>query len=73
MRLTHIVTVRFFAVFVALVALTSTHVGGQAGRAARVAGELPRTPDNHPDFQGVWNAGTITPLNGPLSSQTNRR
>ena len=62
MRHTHIVTVGFFAVFVAL---TSTHVGGQAGRAARVAGEVPRTPDNHPDFQGVWNAGTITPLERP--------
>lgn len=22
----------------------------------------PRTPDGHPDFQGIWNNGTLTPL-----------
>jgi hypothetical protein len=25
-------------------------------------GKGPRTPDGHPDFQGIWNNGTLTPL-----------
>ena len=27
--------------------------------------KLPRTPDNQPDLQGIWNNGTITPLERP--------
>jgi hypothetical protein len=26
---------------------------------------VPRTPDGHPDLQGIWNAATITPLERP--------
>jgi hypothetical protein len=33
-------------------------------RSARVQPSSvgPRTPDGHPDFQGIWNNGTLTPL-----------
>ena len=30
-------------------------------------GALPRTPDGHPDFQGVWTSATIIPLERPAS------
>src|SRR5215471_10199791 len=26
---------------------------------------IPRTPDGHPDFQGVWTNGTVTPMERP--------
>src|ERR1043165_1961270 len=26
---------------------------------------VPRTPDGHPDLQGTWNSGTLTPLERP--------
>jgi hypothetical protein len=26
---------------------------------------VPRTPDGHPDFQGIWNTSTLTPLERP--------
>jgi hypothetical protein len=28
---------------------------------------LPRTPDGHPDFQGIWNNSTQTPLQRPVA------
>jgi len=36
--------------------------------AALILGQsrtLPRTPDGHPDFQGVWDTSTLTPLERP--------
>src|ERR1700685_3440722 len=31
---------------------------------AQISGKWvgPRTPDGHPDFQGIWNNSTLTPL-----------
>jgi hypothetical protein len=29
------------------------------------AGAVPRTPDGHPDFQGLWDYRTVTPLERP--------
>lgn len=29
------------------------------------AGPLPRTPDGHPDLQGIWTTATLTPLERP--------
>jgi hypothetical protein len=49
------------AVVVLLVFATSTHFAGQA--PAKWA--VPRTPDGHPDIQGVWSFATITPLERP--------
>ncbi len=33
--------------------------------AAKANASVPRTPDGHPDFQGVWTNATITPLVRP--------
>src|ERR1700694_5263615 len=32
-----------------------------------LAGQLPRTPDGHPDLQGIWTNATITPLERPAA------
>ena len=29
----------------------------------------PRTPDGHPDLQGVWVNNTVTPFEGPTNSR----
>jgi len=44
--------------------------GGQAPTAAATGSAattwtVPRTPDGHPDLQGLWNAATLTPLERP--------
>src|ERR1700722_15019318 len=41
-----------------LLAVTAALIFGQART-------LPRTPDGQPDFQGVWDASTLTPLERP--------
>jgi hypothetical protein len=51
-------TAASFALFVALAA-------GQAARPAAKAGAVPRTPEGRPDFQGVWNFSSLTPLERP--------
>jgi len=35
------------------------------GAATKSSQALPRTPDGHPDFQGFWSNGTLTPLERP--------
>src|SRR3984957_2287461 len=47
---------RFLAIVDAIAVLTSAPVAGQT-----------RTPDGHPDLQGVWTNATITPLERPKS------
>jgi hypothetical protein len=49
------------AVVALLVFATSTPFAGQAPAKWVV----PRTPDGHPDLQGVWSFATITPLERP--------
>jgi hypothetical protein len=38
---------------------------GQSAKAPAAAKAAPRTPDGHPDFEGVWTNATITPLERP--------
>ena len=58
---------------VALLALAQAHIGGQTPAApaqpaaARPASAIPRTPDGHPDFQGIWINGTTTPFERPAN------
>ena len=40
-----------------------------AAKAARKS-SLPRTPDGHPDMQGVWTHGTLTPFERPAALGT---
>jgi hypothetical protein len=46
-----------------LVSLVSLHVSGFAAGAPPVS----RTPDGHPDLQGIWNNSTQTPLQRPVA------
>src|SRR5258705_5859787 len=57
-------------VAVAVVALAEVSIAGQAparaGRAAQSSAAA-RTPDGHPDFQGMYNVATLTPVERPES------
>jgi len=50
------------AVVIAVASLSSSTIAGQAGGRVYVA---PRTPDGHPDLQGVWANNDATPLERP--------
>jgi hypothetical protein len=49
--------------------LLATGYGGSvvAGQRAGGTSRLPRTPDGHPDLQGLWNNSTQTPLQRPAA------
>jgi len=49
---------RCFAAIGPLALVLSVHLAAQA---------LPRTPDGHPDLEGVWTNATITPLERPAA------
>ena len=57
---------RWFVAAVALVIAASMPFAAQAPRAEAPAAAarwvMPRTPDGHPDLQGVWSYATITPV-----------
>ena len=52
---------RSFAMSAGLLLLTACAAVGQTSKAWKP----PRTPDGHPDLQGVWSNATITPLERP--------
>jgi len=57
---------RLFVVLFSLCALYCVSAFGQAQSApAAKALTAPRTPDGHPDLQGVWTNATLTPLQRP--------
>jgi hypothetical protein len=59
---------RWFVAAVALVIAASMPFAAQAPRPAAPAAAkwvMPRTPDGHPDLQGVWSYATITPVERP--------
>ncbi|HMJ83524.1 MAG TPA: hypothetical protein VK504_10175, partial [Vicinamibacterales bacterium] len=69
----HTVLVSGMVAVTALCAARS--LGAQAAKApaqtrakaapARAAATPPRTPDGHPDFQGLYDVATVTPLERP--------
>jgi hypothetical protein len=46
-------------------AMICAWLAGSAGAAFGQASALPRTPDGHPDFQGVWESRWLTPFERP--------
>jgi len=54
---------RFFLLTAALAMLTATSLVGQTGRSKTQA--IPRSPDGHPDLQGIWTNATLTQLERP--------
>src|SRR5438046_125651 len=59
---------RRVAAIVAVGAAVALPVAGQSSAAAPKASTsstVPRTPDGHPDLQGVWFFATLTPLQRP--------
>ena len=53
------------AAVTALVSLTAVPVAGQVAVDKGDTRMVPRTPDGHPDLQGVWDYRTLTPLERP--------
>jgi hypothetical protein len=74
--------VLFFGMLVAVTAvcaaLATKSLGAQAAQApaqtpakaapTRAAATLPRTPDGNPDFQGLYDVATVTPLERPAEA-----
>jgi len=72
---------RFLASLVALAVAALAHLSGQIATPAQTkpagvqkdlaaktkAGTIPRTPDGHPDLQGIWTNATLTPVERPLA------
>ncbi len=57
-------------IVIATLSLAAGSIAGQASSSAvqsqaRRSWTPPRTPDGHPDLQGIWNYSTITPLERP--------
>src|ERR1700716_3023538 len=57
------------AVLIAVTCLPPVPIIGQAGSSSAAAETwtLPRMADGQPDLQGVWDFGTLTPLERPRS------
>jgi hypothetical protein len=65
-RMSHRTFVGFFASWaVVFLMLAPAPVNGQGPRSAAkavVSKNIPRTPDGHPDLEGVWTNSSLTPL-----------
>jgi hypothetical protein len=53
------------ASLLALLAAAPFAAANAADRQHSKAAGVPRTPDGHPDLQGIWTSGTATPLERP--------
>ena len=65
MRVRLVVVARVLAIPVALGSLAPISVTAQPSSSA--ATSVPRTADGRPDLQGVWNFGSVTPLQRPAA------
>ena len=45
-----------------IIAVLAASVSAQSSKSA-----IPRTPDGHPDLQGVWTNATLTPMERPAA------
>jgi hypothetical protein len=54
-----------FAILIAAPAPGQTRSAARPEAQRNQAKAIPRTPDGHPDFQGVWTNATITPIERP--------
>ena len=59
--------VRVLVVLIAIASLAPVSATAQPSSSASAATSVPRTPDGHPDLQGVWDFGTVTPLQRPAA------
>ena len=62
MRLRFLMSLQVVAILVATGLVVPASVAGQSTDAGWT---LPRTPDGHPDLQGVWANNSATPLERP--------
>src|ERR1700686_460011 len=51
--------------FTLAIALFAVPVGGQVRPVGSKKWTAPRSPDGHPDLQGIWSNATITPFERP--------
>jgi len=58
-----IASVRVIAILFALGSLVPVSAAAQSSSSA--SSSVPRTPDGRPDLQGVWDFGSVTPLQRP--------
>ena len=65
MSVQRVAIVRVLAILIALGSLAPVSVAAQPSSSA--AASVPRTPDGQPDLQGVWDFGSVTPLQRPAA------
>ena len=58
-----VASMRVIAILFALGSLVPVSAAAQSSSSARSS--VPRTPDGRPDLQGVWDFGSVTPLQRP--------
>ena len=63
MGVQHIAIVRALVVLIALASVTSGFAAAQSSSSATTS--VPRMPDGKPDLHGVWDFGSVTPLQRP--------